>query len=135
MDEDEIVSTAAATITQCCRLPRRKRQYARACWVRPWICRRPYFGDYTRLVRQIRANDQDAYRNFCRMAPEDFDELLAAVRPALVHQDTNCRRPISPEGRLAVTLRFLATCRRLHKPDFPQTLFLSIEIDPPGHFI
>ena len=36
------------------------------------------------------------------MAPENFDELLAAVRPALVHQDADCRRAISPQERLAV---------------------------------
>jgi len=54
MDEDEIVSIAAATIAVVvCR-----RRYARSCWVRPWIA---YVNDrnaYTHLVRQMPAHRQ-----------------------------------------------------------------------------
>ena len=43
------------------------------------------------------------------MSPERFDSLLKMVAPLISKKDTNFRKAISPEERLAVTLRFLAS--------------------------
>lgn len=42
------------------------------------------------------------------MSPERFDHLLSMTRPMLEKRCTN-RKPISPEARLTLTLRYLAT--------------------------
>ncbi|XP_075707214.1 uncharacterized protein LOC142741765 [Rhinoderma darwinii] len=51
----------------------------------------------------------DKFLSYCRMSVQSFDRLLADLRPGLIFQDTTMRRCISPEERLIVTLRFLAT--------------------------
>jgi len=43
------------------------------------------------------------------MNEETFDELLARVRPYITKQTTQLRRPVPPEQKLAITLRYLAT--------------------------
>ncbi|XP_040278182.1 uncharacterized protein LOC120993776 [Bufo bufo] len=43
------------------------------------------------------------------MSVSTFDRLLESLRPGLIFQNINMRRSISPEERLIVTLRFLAT--------------------------
>ena len=101
----DICSIVIATVA----LRRRKRRYDRSCWVRSWICSRPRLGGYEALLRDIRHSDERAYQNFCRMTPADYDELLAMVKPFITYQNTNCRKAISADERLAVTLRYLAT--------------------------
>lgn len=49
------------------------------------------------------------YKNFTRMTPSNFEFLLYKIGPKIKKQDTAFRRAISIEGRLAVTLRYLAT--------------------------
>ncbi|RVE45037.1 hypothetical protein evm_010316 [Chilo suppressalis] len=49
------------------------------------------------------------YKNFCRMAPEDFDHLLSLIGDKIRKSNTNFRDSIPAYDKLAVTLRFLAT--------------------------
>ncbi|XP_014246904.1 protein ANTAGONIST OF LIKE HETEROCHROMATIN PROTEIN 1-like [Cimex lectularius] len=49
------------------------------------------------------------YKNFTRMSPSDFDQLLTMIASKISRQDTTMRPAISPQDRLALTLRFLAT--------------------------
>ncbi|XP_068083502.1 uncharacterized protein [Anabrus simplex] len=49
------------------------------------------------------------YKNFTRMSPTDFDNLLNRIGHKISRQETYLRSPISAQDRLAVTLRFLAT--------------------------
>lgn len=64
------------------------------------------------LLRELRQNDPDDFKNYLRMDGEDFDYLLKIVGPMIKKQDTIMRESISPEERLvAITLRFLATGR------------------------
>ena len=39
------------------------------------------------------------------MTVTQFDELLYKVDPAIVKKETNFQRPLSPEERLAITIR------------------------------
>ena len=56
----------------------------------------------------LKEKDPKEFRNYMRMTVEVFDSVLATVRPRLV-KCKKYRATVSPEERLAVTLRFLAT--------------------------
>ena len=43
------------------------------------------------------------------MDAESYDKLLNLVMPMIVKQNTTMREAISPNARLSITLRFLAT--------------------------
>ncbi|KAK4027040.1 hypothetical protein OUZ56_016060 [Daphnia magna] len=53
--------------------------------------------------------DGFTFRNITRMSPTLFSKLLWMVGPSLLKKDTNMRRSIPVEQRLALTLRFLAS--------------------------
>ncbi|CAB4037701.1 Hypothetical predicted protein, partial [Paramuricea clavata] len=59
-------------------------------------------------VRELRLDEQRFFQYF-RMTPETFDNLLHIVGPHICKQTTNYRNPISPQQRLAICFRFLAT--------------------------
>lgn len=61
------------------------------------------------LSEYANTNAMDFFKNFVRMGFNDFNVLLDYVRPAIEKQDTNMRKAIPAEERLAVTLRYLAT--------------------------
>ena len=44
-----------------------------------------------------------------RMLLSTFNDLLRLIGPSLPKRNTNCRKPLSPELRIAVALRYLAT--------------------------
>ena len=50
-----------------------------------------------------------AFRNFVRMDPEIFRELLLRLGPILAENDTYYRKALDPSLKLAITLRYLAT--------------------------
>ena len=59
--------------------------------------------------KEIKVGYPRAFANFFRMDAQQFQYLLVAVSPLIVHKDTAMRDAIPPAERLAVTLRFLAT--------------------------
>lgn len=61
------------------------------------------------LLHELRLEDGSGFRNFVRMTAVDFEELLRMVAPSICKMDTKFRRAITPDVRLAVTLRFLAS--------------------------
>ena len=82
-------------------------------WVRPWIARRQQFGAFHALMKEIKVEDPRAFANYVRMDAQQFQYLVDAVSPLIVHEDTAMHDAIPPAERLAVTLRFLAI-RILH---------------------
>ena len=65
------------------------------------------------------------------MDAESYDELLNLVMPMIVKQNTTMREAISPNARLSVTLRFLATGNSFGDMKFltrtsPQTISLIV---------
>ena len=66
-------------------------------------------GMYNHLVRELKEEDVAAFRNFLRVQPELFDELVRRVSDRIAKKETNYRKPIEPACKLAITLRFLAT--------------------------
>ena len=89
-----------------------RRPFIRSCWTRPWLTeeRRQQYGHYTSLLdTQLRLEDPAAFRNFTRLTPEVFDDILERVAPVIQKQHTNYRHPLSAGLKLAITLRHLAT--------------------------
>ena len=78
-------------------------------WFRPRIARRQQFGAFHALMKDIKMEDPRAFANFVRMDAQQFQYLLDAVSPLVVHKDKAMLDAIPPAERLAVTLRFLAT--------------------------
>ena len=54
-------------------------------------------------------NDSGSFRNFFRLSSTDFEVLLTKVASHIAKQDTNLRKAITPEDRLAGTFPILAT--------------------------
>ena len=73
-----------------------RRPFIRSCWTRPWLTEeiRQQYGHYTRLLdTELRLEDPAAFRNFTRLTPEVFDEILERVAPVFQKQQTNYRHP------------------------------------------
>lgn len=87
----------------------RKKTRKKRVWIRDWIRRRSTLGVSELLLKEISTEDPDSYRNFMRLSVEKFQELLNLVKPKLTKSETWMRSPISPQIKLEVTLRYLAT--------------------------
>ena len=87
----------------------------RTVWVQHWLteARRRELSHYYNLLNIDMGNAETAeariFRNYTRLTPDVFLEVLDAIRPAITRQDTRMRQAIEPGLKLAVALRFLAT--------------------------
>lgn len=61
------------------------------------------------LLDTLRLEDGMGFRNFVRMSPVDFEELLQMVGARISKQNSTFRESVSPSVRLAATLRYLAS--------------------------
>ena len=87
--------------------PRRKTQ--RKVWVREWLTRRHKFGQYDCLLTKMHKEDERGYKNFLRITPDLFQEMVEKLTPRLQKQCTFMREPLQVDLKLVATLRFLAT--------------------------
>jgi hypothetical protein len=110
LSDDEMEDTVAVvSYLVMKKLARLREKKKRRFWVRPWITRRQQLGAYDNLMQELAAEDIPGYIAFQRVHPQVFEEILDSIRPLIQRQDTNMRRCIPPEVRLALTLRYLAT--------------------------
>ncbi|KAH9367166.1 hypothetical protein HPB48_014758 [Haemaphysalis longicornis] len=116
-EEEEIATillvSAALSTKAAVTLPKKRR-----FWVRPYLRSREAAGHASRLLPELRAHDLEYFRDFIRMPPQAFDQLLGLVRSRISKQDTNFRDAISAHDRLAITLRFLAAGSTLRSISF-----------------
>lgn len=61
------------------------------------------------LNSMLAEEENGHFRNFTRMSSADFHFLLESIRHDISRSDTNFRKAVPAEERLAITLRFLAT--------------------------
>lgn len=61
------------------------------------------------MLSDLRKEPSGRFENFCRMSATDFEYLLSRIGPFIARRDTNMRKSIPIQERLAVTLRFFAT--------------------------
>lgn len=87
-----------------------KRITNRKRWVKEWIAKRKQYC-HLNLLKEIQISDPKDFQNYFRMNVHIYNKLLSMVEPLITKMDTNMRESISPNERLALTLRYLATGR------------------------
>jgi len=87
------------------------RRKKRSVWIRPWLRadQRLQFGHFSRLMEDLRVEDVKSFKNFLRLEPQMFDELVERVGPRIWRQDTTYRKALTPGLKMAITLRYLAS--------------------------
>ena len=87
-------------------------------WEGPLCSKRKSEGAYYKTVpnlipyddgSDLPSNRKGTFRNYFRMNRDQFDVVLNFVAPLIQKECTTYRESISPEQRLMVTLRYLAT--------------------------
>ena len=78
-------------------------------------------GEYTTLVKEMRQLDEERHFMYFRMSYRRFEELLQRVQEKITFPK-NHRYPVSPDERLFLTLRYLAT------GDSQQTLAITFRL-------
>jgi len=58
---------------------------ARSCWIWDWLQKRPQHGTHVALLSSLQSSDPSTYRNFCRMAPDDYDDMYPLVSSLRLH--------------------------------------------------
>uniref|UniRef100_A0A8C5QLD1 DDE Tnp4 domain-containing protein n=1 Tax=Leptobrachium leishanense TaxID=445787 RepID=A0A8C5QLD1_9ANUR len=102
MDPDELVIMAENPYLIHHRLKRKRR-----FWVNPILVKRSRLGEFHHLRDKLQ-KDAAKFFDYYRMSLETFTCILDAIRP-FITKSSDFRDPISPEERLTVTLRYLAT--------------------------
>ena len=96
----------------------------RKVWVRNLYKERDQKGEYNLLVKELKLYDHELFFRYFRMLPGTFEVLLRLVVKYISKTTTRLRKPISPDQRLAVTLRYLVT------GDSHGTIGLSYRMSP-----
>ena len=110
LEEEEVLLVAMALMVRGRRQRRRRRvRNRKRFWVRPWLLRRPLYGQYEHLMQELYREDVNTFTNFLRVTPEMFMELVERVGPRIEKEDTLWRKALEPGLRLAITLRYMAT--------------------------
>lgn len=86
----------------------KKKEKKKAFWSKEWYLRRDE-SNHLNLLREINKSHPEDYKNYLRMDENTFYTLLEIVGKRIKKQNTVMREAISPEDRLAATLRYLAT--------------------------
>jgi len=76
-------------------------------WVHPISIKRPEFGIFSHFCIRICWRMKRNFMGFFRMNIEQFYRLSQLVGEEIRKQNTNYRRAISPEERLAIFFRYV----------------------------
>ena len=76
LELDKNAAQVNIVVAQAVLHQRRRRRRNRTIWVKPWLQRRNLLGQYERLMAELRDEDIPAFRNFLRVEPAMFNELL-----------------------------------------------------------
>ncbi|WAR20585.1 hypothetical protein MAR_002423 [Mya arenaria] len=78
----------AAILEAAERERQRARRRERRWWVREWILRRPLFGQYDTLMKELEAEHAADFKAFRHMEPQMYYELLNRVGPRITKSTT-----------------------------------------------
>ena len=111
-----------------------RQQQRRRHWVRQWLIRRPMYGMYEKLMGELEREDVLGFRNFIRIEPARFYELLQRIGDRITKQNTFYRKPDDPWAILWQRLpapwsSWGAELSFASWPGFP-----SVRISPPGQW-
>ena len=76
----------------------------REVWIHPLNVERSGKGEFYRLYLDQRHFPEKFFENY-RMSTHQFDDILNKIDPLVWKKDTNFRKAITPEEKLALTLR------------------------------
>ena len=76
----------------------------REVWIHPLNVERASKGKFYRLHLDQRHFPEKFFENYC-MSTYQFDEILNKIEPLVRKKDINFRKAITPEEKLALTLR------------------------------
>ena len=113
-DEDALALLLVLILRRRRQQRRRLRAARRTTWAKSWNQRRQEAqeqGAYANLVQELDAEDPEMFRKHHCLDDDSFQTVLAMVGPLIQKEETIMRSSISPDKRLAATLRFLATGR------------------------
>lgn len=85
-----------------------KRKRKQRIWMKEWLKQRSRLS-HSNLLEELQLSSPLDYKNYLRMDPPTFGELLAMITPLIQKEDTILRDAISPKQRLFATLRYLAS--------------------------
>ena len=122
IDDDDDTTTAllaivAATATlvknQNTGAIARRKAKKRKVWTSTLLRQRCSKGVWASVIPDLQPGPgnrvKGSFSNYFRMDEGSFEALLTNVAPLIRRQDTHLRSAVSPQQRLAVTLRYLAT--------------------------
>lgn len=105
MDSEE---EAALLVLLLCRRRRRRRlKRQRSWWMHPVTSGRLTDGHFYTRMKNLKADNVE-FTSFFSMSLDCFNHLLTLIKPHIQRTDTNMRRSIPAEERLAITLRLVA---------------------------
>ena len=90
------------------------RRKERTCWVRHWITLRPHQGAYGNLMHLLRNEDVQGFRNFTRITPAMFADMVTRLTPRLQKYDTWYRKALPVGLKVAITMRYFASGDSYH---------------------
>ena len=77
---------------------------------RDWVRRRDELGMYATLIKELIVEDRCSFKQMFRMSVEDFEIVLQNINDLISPEEVQGgHHPISPDERLALTLKYLAT--------------------------
>ncbi len=98
---------------QVIRQRRQRRQ--RRWWCKPWVLRRPAFGQFKHLMVELEFEDPAGFQNFVRCEPAMFQEMVERLTPIIRKQDTNYHKALDPGLKVAITLQYNGNRGQLKK--------------------
>lgn len=87
----------------------KKRNNKKRLWAREYVRRRETDNVVQIMMEDLRNDSTDTFTKFFRMSSFEFDFLLNKLRHIIAKRDTNMRKAISAETRLAITIRYLSS--------------------------
>ena len=113
-NRDQLAVAVLLARRRAARLVDRRGRRGRRMWVRNWVLERPLFGMHERLMMQLEAEDVAGFKNFIRLNPQRFQELLKRLDRRLTRQDTNFRAALTPGLKLSIALRYFNSGDNYH---------------------
>ena len=103
------LTALAITIIAFQRAKQKRSSHKRKCWSKEWLLKRHLYGVGSTLFTELAVQEPNDFRYWMRLDESSFYDILDRIKPYIQRKDTNMREYISPEQRLAVTLRYTAT--------------------------
>ncbi len=86
----------------------RRRQRNKVVWVRNWLQMWPLYEQYEKLMVKLQNEHVAGFRNFMRMDPAMFQELIQRLGDWITKQATWFQKALEPGLKMVITLRHLA---------------------------